>query len=116
MRAASSEVKYFDWSVLEWSAAKPASEVVWKGEKAYFPDNAKLAGGVHLQFGGSLIASAGRWYALHVRARHEKVVENSLKGKGYPVFSPFYRTRRKRVDRNRRNRCGAISWVRLLPV
>ena len=69
-------------------------------EKAYFPDNAKLAGGVHLQFGGSLIASTGHWYALYVRSRHERVVENSLKGKGYPVFSPFYRTRRKRVDRS----------------
>jgi transcription antitermination factor NusG len=36
---------------------------------------------------------------LHVRSRHEKVVEKGLRGKGYAVFSPFYRTRRKRVDR-----------------
>jgi transcription antitermination factor NusG len=68
-------------------------------EEAYFPGNAKLAGGFHLQFGGNLIAGTGHWYALHVRSRHERVVENSLKGKGYSVFSPFYRTRRKRVDR-----------------
>jgi len=36
---------------------------------------------------------------LYVRSRHEKVVESALKGKGYPAFSPFYRTKRKRVDR-----------------
>ena len=42
---------------------------------------------------------ADRWYALYVRSRHEKIVENSLRVKGYSVFSPFYRTKRKRVDR-----------------
>src|SRR5579864_5456767 len=40
-----------------------------------------------------------RWYALYVRSRHEKVVESGLRGKGYSVFSPFYRTKRMRVDR-----------------
>jgi Transcription termination factor nusG len=40
-----------------------------------------------------------RWYALYVRSRHEKVVESGLRGKGYSAFSPFYRTKRKRVDR-----------------
>jgi transcriptional antiterminator NusG len=40
-----------------------------------------------------------RWYALYVRSRHERAVENSLRGKGYSVFSPSYRTKRKRVDR-----------------
>ena len=40
-----------------------------------------------------------RWYALHVRSRHERTVETSLTGKGYSVFSPFYRTKRKRSDR-----------------
>lgn len=40
-----------------------------------------------------------RWYALHVRSRHEKTVETFLNGKGYPIFSPFYRTKRKRSDR-----------------
>ena len=44
-------------------------------------------------------ARSSRWYALYVRSRHEKVVEAGLKGKGYSAFSPFYRTKRKRVDR-----------------
>ena len=44
-------------------------------------------------------AAADRWYALFVRSRHEKTVENSLKSKHYNVFSPSYRTKRKRVDR-----------------
>ena len=44
-------------------------------------------------------AAADRWYALFVRSRHEKAVENSLKSKRYNVFSPSYRTKRKRVDR-----------------
>jgi transcription antitermination factor NusG len=63
--------------------------------KVYSPDNVELPGSAppHLN------AGAGRWYALHVRSRHEKVVEKGLRGKGYAVFSPFYRTRRKRVDR-----------------
>ena len=43
--------------------------------------------------------SPSRWYALYVRSRHERVVEGGLKGKGYSAFSPFYRTKRKRVDR-----------------
>jgi transcription antitermination factor NusG len=43
--------------------------------------------------------SADRWYALFVRSRHEKTVENSLRSKRYKVFSPSYRTKRKRVDR-----------------
>lgn len=42
---------------------------------------------------------SSRWYALYVRSRHEKVVEGGLRGKGYTAFSPFYRTKRKRVDR-----------------
>ena len=48
---------------------------------------------------GAPDVGADRWYAIHVRSRHEKTVENSLRGKGYSVFSPSYRTRRKRVDR-----------------
>lgn len=63
--------------------------------KVYFPDNVELPGSAPPR----LNAGAGRWYALHVRSRHEKVVEKGLRGKGYAVFSPFYRTRRKRVDR-----------------
>jgi transcription termination/antitermination protein NusG len=50
-------------------------------------------------FGRESDVRTSRWYALYVRSRHEKVVESGLKGKGYPAFSPFYRTKRKRVDR-----------------
>jgi transcription antitermination factor NusG len=53
--------------------------------------------GLHL--GRDPDASTNRWYALYVRSRHEKVVETGLRGKGYSAFSPFYRTKRKRVDR-----------------
>ena len=54
---------------------------------------------VRVQFGCDPYAGMRRWYALYVRSRHEKVVESGLKGKGYVAFSPFYRTKRKRVDR-----------------
>jgi len=50
-------------------------------------------------FGVGHHLGADRWYALYVRSRHEKTVENSLRVKGYSVFSPSYRTKRKRVDR-----------------
>jgi len=60
--------------------------------KVCSPDNVELPGEAPPQ----LNAGASRWYALHVRSRHEKVVEKGLRGKGYAVFSPFYRTRRKR--------------------
>src|SRR5246127_830292 len=50
-------------------------------------------------FGVEPNLAADRWYALYVRSRHEKTVENSLRVKGYSVFSPSYRTKRKRVDR-----------------
>ncbi len=53
--------------------------------------------GVH--FGCDPYAGIRRWYALFVRSRHEKVVESGLRGKGYVAFSPFYRTKRRRVDR-----------------
>jgi transcription antitermination factor NusG len=61
-------------------------------------DGIALAGaGVH--FGFDSYAGMARWYALYVRSRHEKVVESGLRGKGYPAFSPFYRTKRRRADR-----------------
>jgi transcription antitermination factor NusG len=63
--------------------------------KVYSPDNVELSRPAPPR----LNAGAGRWYALHVRSRHEKAVEKGLRGKGYTVFSPFYRTRRKRADR-----------------
>ena len=51
------------------------------------------------QVAGEFDVCADRWYAVYVRSRHEKTVENSLRGKGYSVFSPFYRSKRKRVHR-----------------
>ena len=56
-------------------------------------------GGAGIHFGCDPHAGMGRWYALYVRSRHEKVVESGLRGKGYVAFSPFYRTKRQRVDR-----------------
>jgi transcription antitermination factor NusG len=61
-------------------------------------DNICLAG-VGLHLGSGPDAGTGRWYAVYVRSRHEKVVESGLRGKGYAAFSPSYRTKRKRVDR-----------------
>jgi transcription termination/antitermination protein NusG len=61
-------------------------------------DNIRLAGG-GLHLGSGPDAGTGRWYAVYVRSRHEKVVESGLRGKGYAAFSPFYRTKRKRIDR-----------------
>jgi transcription antitermination factor NusG len=55
--------------------------------------------GASVRFGCDPYAGMRRWYALYVRSRHEKVVESGLKGKGYVAFSPFYRTKRHRVDR-----------------
>jgi Transcription termination factor nusG len=67
-------------------------------ETACLADDIGLAGaGLHL--GCDPDGGTGRWYALYVRSRHEKVVESGLRGKGYAAFSPFYRTKRKRVDR-----------------
>jgi transcription antitermination factor NusG len=71
---------------------------VWS-EKVCFSGQAGLEGAVPLHFRGDPDVGADRWYALYVRSRHEKTVENSLRGKGYSVFSPSYRTKRKRVDR-----------------
>ena len=55
--------------------------------------------GASVRFGCDPYAGMRRWYALYVRSRHEKVVESGLRGKGYVAFSPFYRTKRQRVDR-----------------
>jgi transcription antitermination factor NusG len=66
--------------------------------EGFLADNIRLAGaGLHLGSGPD--ADTGRWYAVYVRSRHEKVVESGLRGKGYAAFSPFYRTKRRRVDR-----------------
>jgi transcription antitermination factor NusG len=63
-------------------------------EKVYLSESA-----VPLHFRGEPGLGSDRWYALYVRSRHEKTVENSLRVKGYSVFSPSYRMKRKRVDR-----------------
>ena len=68
-------------------------------EKACPPRKVGLAGAAPLHFGDEPDAAPDRWYALYVRSRHEKSVENGLRGKGYSVFSPSYRTKSKRVDR-----------------
>jgi transcription antitermination factor NusG len=39
------------------------------------------------------------WYALRVRPRTEKAVSESLQNKGYEVFLPFHRQRRRWSDR-----------------
>lgn len=66
--------------------------------KSCLPGQVALEGAARHHFGLETVA-ADRWYALFVRSRHEKVVENSLRSKRYRVFSPSYRTKRKRVDR-----------------
>lgn len=66
--------------------------------KSCLPGQVDLEGAARHHFGLETVA-ADRWYALFVRSRHEKVVENSLRSKRYRVFSPSYRTKRKRVDR-----------------
>ena len=40
-----------------------------------------------------------RWYALHVRSRHEKSVSAQLEAKNYDVFLPLYRVRHQWADR-----------------
>ena len=42
------------------------------------------------------------WFAIYVRSHFERTVEQCLKGKGYPAFSPFYQAIRKRSDRTKR--------------
>ncbi len=40
------------------------------------------------------------WYAIYTRSRHEKVVRDNLRGKGYDSFSPFYNATRRRGNRD----------------
>lgn len=46
-------------------------------------------------------SKAEPWFALYVRAHFERAVEQSLRGKGYEAFSPFYHAIRKRGGRNK---------------
>ncbi len=43
--------------------------------------------------------TAGRWYALQVKQRYEKITAAVLRNKGYREFLPTYRTRRRWSDR-----------------
>jgi transcription antitermination factor NusG len=36
-----------------------------------------------------------RWFALHVKPRHEKAVSEALRSKGYEVFLPIYEHRHR---------------------
>jgi transcription antitermination factor NusG len=72
---------------------------VGESAKAWFADSADLEESSLPLLGVTPDPRSSRWYALYVRSRHEKVVEGGLRGKGYTAFSPFYRTKRKRVDR-----------------
>ena len=40
------------------------------------------------------------WYAVRVRSNFESTTSNSLQNKGYEVFAPSYRVRRRRKDRS----------------
>jgi transcription antitermination factor NusG len=42
-----------------------------------------------------------RWYALYVRQRYEKIVESNLLDKGFEVFLPIYRSKRRWSDRTK---------------
>lgn len=42
-----------------------------------------------------------RWYAIHTKARHEKVVAMMLAHKGYDSLLPLYRCRRRSAGRDR---------------
>ena len=80
-------------AILVWGSCVGAST------KTYFVDDVGVVGAGLSSLGCEPDARSTRWYALYVRSRHEKVVEAGLKGKGYSAFSPFYRMKRKRVDR-----------------
>lgn len=42
---------------------------------------------------------ARKWYALHVRSRHEHLVAKHLSSRGYESFLPTYKDRRRWSDR-----------------
>src|ERR1035437_3674287 len=42
------------------------------------------------------------WYAIHVRSKFENLTSTALCGKGYEVFLPLYRSRRRWSDRVRK--------------
>lgn len=46
--------------------------------------------------------STFKWYAVHTRHQHEKMVETTLLGKGFDVFLPTYGAVHRWSDRNKR--------------
>lgn len=69
-----------------------------RAANAYFGNRLQIAGGAPPK-GGFKPDNISRWYALYVKSKREKLVETSLRGKGYTVFSPSYCAKRKRIDR-----------------
>jgi transcription antitermination factor NusG len=71
-----------------------------------------------------LPAGGGSWFAVRVRSRHEKVVEASLKGKGYHTFLPVFRDHRKWGRRSAEVECplfpgyvfAELEFHRRLPI
>lgn len=56
------------------------------------------------------------WFAVRVKSRHEKVVETSLRGKGYDTFLPVYHDHRMWGNRKAEVECPLFSgyvFVRL---
>jgi len=49
--------------------------------------------------GGDLTSAQFPWFALQVRAKHELVVANFLRGRGYDPFVPLYQCRKIWSDR-----------------
>lgn len=49
----------------------------------------------------SLQCTDNPWYAVHVRAKHEKRVATALSGKGYECLLPSYREKRQWSDRTK---------------
>src|SRR5882762_6563410 len=47
------------------------------------------------------LVSANAWYAICTRAKHEKVVSDSLKVRGFEEYLPIYDVRRKWSDRTK---------------
>ena len=58
----------------------------------------------------------GSWYALRIKSRHERIVAAALNGKGYEVFLPLYRDRRRWSDRIERGRTSPLPGLFVLPV
>jgi transcription antitermination factor NusG len=51
---------------------------------------------------GTATVDTPHWYALHTRARHEKVVENRLREQGLETFLPISEEVRRWSDRNKK--------------